>query len=161
MSYLLLGLALYLAPALDAAVMPHFQLAGTSPQLMLLAGLVWIALYCGRKAYIGAALAGLVADISGTGRLGIGFGLLTGLALMMQVLGRRFPLDRPLKQFALVSAGTAAGVLLISCLGPTPPFAEIVWPQLARWSAITGVYTAVVAWPLLAAVHRRRRHTFS
>jgi hypothetical protein len=137
MSYLLLGLALYLAPALDAAVMPHFQL------------------------YVGAALAGLVADISGTGRLGIGFGLLTGLALMMQVLGRRFPLDRPLKQFAVVSAGTAAGVLLISCLGPTPPFAEIEWPQLARWSAITGMYTAVVAWPLLAAVHRRRRHTFS
>jgi len=161
MSYLLLGLALYLAPALDAAVMRHFELAGAAPQLMLLAGCVWIAIYRGRKAYLGAALAGLVADISGTGHLGVCFGLLTGMALVLGALGRRFPLDRPAGQLLLVSVGTTVGVLLISSVGPSPAIAEIDWPALARWSVITGAYTAAVAWPLLAAIHNRRRHSYS
>lgn len=161
MSYLLLGLALYLAPALDAAVMPHFELAGAAPQLMLLAGFFWIAVYRGRRAYIGAALAGLVADVSGIGRLGICFGLLTATALMLHGWGRRAPLDRPLGQMVLVSIGTAAGVLLISCVGPSPALVEIDWLPLARWAAASGIYTAIVAWPLLAAVHSRRRHAYS
>ena len=161
MSYLLLGLALYLAPALDAAVTPHFELAGAAPQLMLLAGFFWIAIYRGRQACLGAALAGLVADISGTGRLGICFGLLTATALALHASGRRVPLDRPVGQMVLVSIGTAAGVLLISCIGPSPAIVEIDWLPLARWAAITGIYTAIVAWPLLAAVHYRRRHSYS
>ena len=161
MSYLLLGLALYLAPALDAAVMPHCELSGAAPQLMLLAGFVWIAVYRGRKAYVGAALAGLVADISGTGRLGVCFGLLTSLTLALGALRRWLPLDRPLAQMVLVGVGTAVGVLLISCVGPSPTIAEIDWSPLARWSATTGMYTAVVGWPLLAAVYHRRRHSYS
>lgn len=157
MSYWLLVPTLYLASTLDVAVMPRWAWAGAMPQLVLLAGFAWIGVFRGRKSLAGAALAGLVADLSQPGRFGVCFGLLSGASLLADVLGGWWPRHRLLAQIALVALGTAAGVLLVSLLGPVPAADEMDWPALVRWSAVTGMYTAALAWPFLATLHARQR----
>jgi cell shape-determining protein MreD len=158
LSYLVLLAALYAAAALDATLPARTLLAGAAPQLVLLGGLCWICVYRGRRAYLGAAMAGLVADLAGSGRLGVCFALLASLALAVDALGRWLPLDRPGAQTAVVTIGAAAIVMVASCAAAMPAMADVPWSSLVGWSALTGAYTGMIGWPILILVGHRRRH---
>lgn len=159
MSYVFFAAALYLAPALDSTLGPACEVAGAAPQLMLLTGFGWIVLYRGRKAYMGGALAGMLADLSGGGRLGICFAIMTGCTIVLEVLEHRLPANQPAWQMLVVAVGTIACMLLSSWLGASLRGNEFPWPQLVCWLLLSGLYTGLLAWPVLYLAHRSRCRT--
>jgi len=159
MSPLFLIPLVYLASILQIGLARHWQIAGAGPDLLALVAVVWTMKSTSWHALAAAASIGLACDMNSTGPLGVGMALYAVIAYGVIWWRRQVRLDRLPAQIAVVWTGVT--VISISefvanrCLGQSiPPL-----PIAIERTAIVGLYTAMVAVPIVLVLGwRRQRH---
>lgn len=159
MSPLFLIPLVYLASILQIGLAPHWQVAGAGPDLLALIAVLWTMKSIGWHALAAAATIGLVCDLNSTGPLGVGMALYAVIAYGVVWWRRQVRLDRLPAQIAVVWTGVTAisisEFVASRCLGQSvPPL-----PIAVERTAIVGLYTAMIAVPIVLVISwRRERH---
>lgn len=154
MRYLILFPAIYIAAALDTALVPALAIGRVVPDLLALVAVACLCTIPGSKTFVLAAAIGLISDLISPGRLGIGMGCyaLVGYALvsLRPKLGLRDPLTRTVAS-AVAIALLAIGVSICrAVLGET----TLPWITLLGTSVGVGVYSAFVGLPMFMILRK-------
>lgn len=139
----------YVAAVAETSLTPILRIGQTSPDLFGLGAMLWLLASSSPYAFLPAGCVGLVADLLGPGRLGIGMAVWLLLGYATVRFRQRVGLEPlPLQWIVLTSVVTIAGLLqavLRFALGELPgPLA----PLLLR-VAMAEAYTAALSLPAL------------
>ncbi len=94
---------IYLAAVLESWLLPHWEVAGAGPDLLVLVAFVWLTMSASRSAIVVVAIVGLVNDLNSAAPLGIGMGVFAVVGYCAVWLRRRLVLDHfPARQHHLV-----------------------------------------------------------
>lgn len=148
MRYLILFPAVYLAAALDTAFVPALAIGRVVPDLMALSAVACLCIFPGSKAFLLAAVIGLISDMISPGRLGIGMGCYAlvgyGLVCLRPKLGLRDPLTRT----AAAAVAIALLAVGISTLRTFTGETTAPWITSLGISVGVGIYSAFVGLPM-------------
>jgi rod shape-determining protein MreD len=146
----------YLVAVVQTWFAPRWEAFGAAPNLLVLAAFVWLTQSASRRGLLLAAVAGLVSDLNSPTPLGLGMATFACAAYGVVWLRKRISLDGFAAQLGVVWFAAASITLwqglLIKCWG----IASIASSVLVQRSALAGLYTMVVAVPILVFVFWRR-----
>jgi rod shape-determining protein MreD len=148
--------AIYVAAAFDTAFVPALAIGRIVPDFLALVAVAWLCTSHGPKAFIWAAVIGLISDLLSPGRLGIGMACyaLVGYAFvsLKPKLGLRDPLSR------MAAAAVAIGLLTlgVSVFRGTADKTSLPWIMLLVTSAGVGIYSACIGLPMFMVLNWRR-----
>jgi cell shape-determining protein MreD len=157
MSSILFIPMLYLAAVAQTWFASRWDAFGVGPNLLVLAGFLWLTQTSSRRGLLVAALAGLVSDLNSPLPLGFNLALFASVAYAVIWLRRLVNLDGFAAPLGIVWFA-ATGITLWQ--GLFLKFFEHMstgWGVLIERSALVGLYTMCVAAPMLIFVFWRRR----
>lgn len=149
MSLLILAISVYIAAILETSLANRWELRGATPDLLAMVAFIWLTAKSHRQGLLPVALIGLASDLGSAAPLGLGMATLTCVGYGVVRLKPRLDTDHFYLRLATIwfAATTAALVQGIGLhfLGE----AQTQWQLLIERCAITGLYTAGIAFPLL------------
>jgi len=148
-SLAILALAVYAAAVAETSLASAIEVRYVTPDLFALAAILW-QLTAGRtRGFVVAAGWGLAYDLTAAGPFGLGLGLFALVGYAIARLRGHLDLDHVALQLAVVVAATTAIAFgegaAWRLLGET----TLPWSTLAVRASSVGVYTTVIALPLL------------
>jgi rod shape-determining protein MreD len=146
----------YLAAVVQTWFAPRWLAFEAGPNLLVLAAFLWLTQSPSRRGILKAALAGLISDLNSPTPLGLGMATFAGAAYGVVWLRQRISLDGFAAQtgvvwFAATSITLWQGIF-IKFWGKS----SVVWIEVAQRSALVGLYTVMVALPILIFLFWRR-----
>ncbi len=156
MQWLILILTVYAAATMQAAFDSALCVGSVVPDWFVLAALMFVLVSHRPQPLAVGILAGLAADLSAVGPLGVSVALLTLTTVAVAHLRRKLHIEHPAVQVSLVAIATTfytLGILAVATLGPsfTP---SIVTSHIGALGV--GSYTAALALPVLLTIHWTR-----
>jgi rod shape-determining protein MreD len=152
MHYLLLIPIVYLAAVAETSRVDVIRVGEATPDLLVLAAVVWALTAKGRRAFLVAGLVTLVGDLIAPGRLGLGMFWMLPVGYAITRLRARVRLDHVALQapaaLLAVTVWAAAVGLSARLLGEI----TLPWPTIVGRAAGVGLYTAGVSVPVLMLI---------
>jgi rod shape-determining protein MreD len=155
MSLLFFTVLFYAAAVLQSwAAMRDAALAG--PNWLVLAAFLWLCQLPSRRALLLAGLAGLMCDLNSSLPLGLNTAVFTSVAYVVVWLRQRMRLDGLAAQLGVIWFA-AAGITLVQGIF-VKYFAAgaVTFDGLIECSSLAGLYTMLVATPILVIASWRR-----
>lgn len=149
LSYGLLIGGAYAAAVLDTALAPAWKIGNAAPDLLALTALCWTAASGRPRAFLGAAAVGLLADLSATGRAGVGMACFALAAYAVARLRPQFLRLPVVARAALLAPVAAAQALAIGLVRKMLGEIDLGFATMAARCLAVGAYTAAVSLPIL------------
>jgi rod shape-determining protein MreD len=165
MSTIALIPVVYLAAVLETWLAAHWSLpGGTSPDLLLLVGSLWLATSARARSesVLVAAAIGLAHDLNAGGPLGAGLASYALAAYAMIWLARKLDLDRVGGQLLMVWLIATGAMLVAGVVERFSAQSSLTWRFAIQHGILAGALTTGLALPILvaAAWRRERLHSF-
>jgi len=163
MRHLILTIAVYLAAVLQTSLIDGLRIGRLTPDLVALVAMVWVLTATRPGAFLVAGGIGLVGDLLGPGRIGLGMAGLLLAGYGIEQLKTRFFLEGLPARVATVGVAVSLYALALAtghvALGTVEGPLWILWARAAG----VGLYTGAISLPVLMVVgwihepHRARR----
>ena len=146
----------YLTAVVQTWFVPRWQAFEAAPNLLVLIAFLWLTQTPSRRGLLMAALAGLASDLNAPTPLGLGVATFATAAYAVVWLRQKVSLDGFAAPLGVVWFA-AAGVTLWQGIFIRYSGAAVVgWSVLIQRSALVGLYTMIVALPILVFSLRYR-----
>jgi cell shape-determining protein MreD len=140
---------IYFAAIVQTWFAARWEAFDAGPNLLVLAAFLWLTQSLTRRGLLMAALAGLVSDLNSPTPLGLGMAIFGCAAYCVVWIRLRISLDGFATQLGVVwFAATSITLwqgIFIKCWG----MSSVAWSMLVQRSALVGLYTMIVAVPIL------------
>lgn len=149
-----IGAVTYLAVVVQTTVCPSLRVAGATADLLILEALAVVLLSSSPYSFLWAGWLGLIHDLLSAGPIGLCMLWLSVWGYLIARLRRQMYVEHAATQVLVILLGAS---LTLGTLAATEVLLEGTNGTWTQWGTATvggGLYTGVVAWPVLAIARR-------